>query len=179
MKIKKGDKLEEITLPNHNGEEFNLSQTLGKKVLLTFYRVSGCTFCNLRLIEFNKRFNELGKNFIHVGIFHSPVDLLKSNMNKHKATPFTVLADKDFKYFEKYEIERSWSKLLIAAILKTFSIFPALVKGFVPFPRIGGHFNTAVTDVLINEDGVVEEVFYAKKHAADHYKFDKIKEFSK
>lgn len=32
---------------------------------------------------------------------------------------------------------------------------------------------------LIHEDGVVEEVFYAKKHAVDHYKFDKIKEFYK
>ena len=49
MKIKKGDKLEEITLPTHEGVEFNLSKTLGKKVLLTFYRVAGCTFCNLRL----------------------------------------------------------------------------------------------------------------------------------
>ena len=56
MKIKKGDKLEEITLPTHEGVEFNLSQTLGKKVLLTFYRVAGCAFCNLRLLEFNKRF---------------------------------------------------------------------------------------------------------------------------
>ena len=33
MKIKKGDKLEEITLPDHNGNEFNLSTTMGKKVL--------------------------------------------------------------------------------------------------------------------------------------------------
>ena len=29
MKIKKGDKLEEITLPTHEGVEFNLSQTSG------------------------------------------------------------------------------------------------------------------------------------------------------
>ena len=177
MKIKKGDKLEEITLPDHNGNEFNLSTTMGKKVLLTFYRVSGCTFCNLRLMEINKRYNELGDNFTHVGIFHSPIDLLKSNMNKHGSFPFKVLADKNFKYFEKYEIERSWVKLMIAGLVKTFSIFPALIKGFMPIP-LGGHFNTAVTDVLINEEGIVEEVLYAKKHAVDHFPFNKIKNFS-
>ena len=36
MKINVGDKLEEITLPDKEGNSFNLSQTLGKKVLLTF-----------------------------------------------------------------------------------------------------------------------------------------------
>ena len=124
MKIKKGDKLEEITLPRHDGNQFNLSDTKGKKVLLTFYRVAGCTFCNLRLLEFNKRFNEFGPNFTHVGIFHSNVNLLKSNMKKHGPIPFTVLADEEFKYFQKYSIERSWFKLFLAGIYKTFSIFP-------------------------------------------------------
>ena len=80
MKIKKGDKIDEITLPKHDGSEFNFSETKGKKVLLTFYRVAGCTFCNLRLLEFNRRYNEFGPNFTHVGIFHSNVSLLKSNM---------------------------------------------------------------------------------------------------
>ena len=48
MKIKKGDKLEEITLPKDDGSIFNLSETKGKRVLLTFYRIAGCSFCNLR-----------------------------------------------------------------------------------------------------------------------------------
>ena len=99
MKISIGDRLEEITLPDQNGSSFNLSQTLGKKVLLTFYRIAGCSFCNLRLNEINKRFGELGNNFTHVGIFHSPVDNLKSYMDKHKNLPFTVLADENFEYF--------------------------------------------------------------------------------
>jgi len=177
MKISKGDKLEEITLPRDDGSTFNLSETNGKKVLLTFYRIAGCSFCNLRLNEINKRFNEFGNNFTHVGIFHSPVDNLKSYMKKHGALPFTVLADENFEYFEKYEIERSWSKLFLAGLYKTFVIFPALIRGFMPIP-LGGYFNTAVTDIMINEEGIVEEVLYAKKHAADHFAFNKVKEFS-
>ena len=177
MKIKQGDKIEEITLPKPDGSIFNLSETKGKKVLLTFYRIAGCSFCNLRLHEFNKRFGEFGKNFTHVGIFHSPVDNLKLFMGKHGPLPFTVLADTDFKYFQKYSIERSWFKLFLAGIYKTFAIFPALIRGFMPIP-LGGYFNTAVTDIMINEEGIVEEVLYAKKHAADHFAFNKVKEFS-
>ena len=116
MKIKKGDKLDEITLPKHDGSIFRISETKGKKVLLTFYRVAGCTFCNLRLLEFNRRFNEFGPNFAHIGIFHSNVKLLKANMKKHGPTPFTLLADENFYYYTKYEVERSWSKLIMACI---------------------------------------------------------------
>ena len=178
MKIKKGDKLEEITLPKDDGSIFNLSETKGKRVLLTFYRIAGCSFCNLRLYEFKKRNKEFGKNFTHVGIFHSPVDHLKLSMKKHGSTlPFTVLADTDFKYFKKYEIERSFLKVIAAMLFKPHKIIPAIIKGFIPI-RILGYFDIAVTDILINEDGIVEEVYYAKKDIADHFEFNKIKEFS-
>ena len=178
MKIKKGDKLEEITLPKDDGSIFNLSETKGKRVLLTFYRIAGCSFCNLRLHEFKKRNKEFGKNFTHVGIFHSPVDHLKLSMKKHGSTlPFTILADTDFKYFKKYEIERSFLKVIAAMLFKPHKIIPAIINGFIPI-RILGYFDIAVTDILINEDGIVEEVYYAKKDIADHFEFNKIKEFS-
>ena len=91
MKINKGDTLEEISLPKPDGSIFNLSETKGKKVLLTFYRIAGCSFCNLRLNELNKRFSEFGNNFTHVGIFHSPVDNLKSYMDKHGELPLSFI----------------------------------------------------------------------------------------
>jgi|TARA_B110000438_G_scaffold291549_1_gene328625 peroxiredoxin len=177
MKIKKGDRIEEISLPKIDGTIFNLSETKGKKVLLTFYRIAGCSFCNLRLNEFKRRFQEFGENFTHVGIFHSPINNLESYMNKHGTLPFIILADEGFKYYKKYEIERSLSKLLAAMIFKAHKIFPALIKGYIPF-SIKGYFDIAVTDILINEKGLVEEVYYAKKDIADHFSFDKIKEFS-
>ena len=177
MKITVGDKLEEITLPDKDGNSFSLSQTLGKKVLLTFYRIAGCSFCNLRLNEINKRFGELGDNFTHVGIFHSPVDNLKSYMDKHKNLPFTVLADENFENFQKYEIERSVSKTINAIFFKAHKIIPAMLKVYIP-TKIKGHLYIAVTDVLINEDGVVEDVYYAQKDIADHFEFAKIKQFA-
>ena len=177
MKIKKGDKLDEITLPKSDGSIFNLSEAKGKKILLTFYRIAGCSFCNLRIHEFIKRYNEFGKNFTHIGIFHSPTDNLHLYMKKHGDIPFTILADSEFKYFAKYEIERSIKKMLSAVLFKAHKIIPAIIKGFIPI-KIKGYADIAVTDILINENGVVEEVYYAKKDIADHFEFDKIKEFS-
>ena len=177
MKIKKGDILEEIILPKSDGSIFNLSETKGKKVLLTFYRIAGCSFCNLRIHEFITRYNEFGKNFTHVGIFHSPTDNLHSYMKKHGNIPFTILADSEFKYFTKYGVERSIKKMFSAMIFKAHRVIPAIIKGFIP-TKIKGYLDIVVTDILINENGVVEEVHYAKKDIADHIEFNKVKEFS-
>lgn len=177
MKISKGDKIDEISLPKIDGTVFNLSETRGKKVLLTFYRIAGCSFCNLRLNEFKRRFDEFGNNFTHVAIFHSPKDNLESYMRKHGEIPFTVLADEEFKYYKKYEIERSLTKTLAAMLFKAHKIIPALVKGYIPL-SIKGYFDIAVTDILINEEGIVDQVYYAKKDIADHFSFDKVKDFS-
>ncbi|MFL2836737.1 MAG: peroxiredoxin family protein [Alphaproteobacteria bacterium] len=177
MRIKKGDLLEDIVLPKHDGTEFKLSDVKGKRILLTFYRVAGCSFCNLRINELQKRFTEFGDNFTHIGIFHSPVDNLEKYMKKHGQLPFTILADEDFAYFKKYNIQRSFIKLLAAMLLKVHKIFPAMMKGYIPL-SIKGYFDIAVTDVLINEDGIVDDVFYAKTDVADHFSFDRVKEFS-
>ena len=177
MKITKGDKLDDIILPEVKGGVFKLSETKGRKVLVSFYRVAGCSFCNLRLMEFKKKFNEFGKNFMHVGIFHSPIDNLQQTMKKHGALPFTILADEHFEYFEKYGVERSYSKLVSTLLFKGHRAFPAILQGFVPIP-IKGHLDIAVTDILIGENEIVEDVYYAKKDSADHFEFEKIKAFS-
>ena len=174
MKIKIGDQIEDFTLPTAEGKKFSMSQTRGQKVLLTFYRVAGCTFCNMRLMEIKRRFSELGDNFTHVGIFHAPVDALKSTWDRHGGLPFTLLADQDFQLFKKFEVERSWGKVCMAMLVKGLVVFPAVLRGFLPLP-VRGHFNIAVTDVLLDENGVVTEVMYAKTTAADHFSFDRVK----
>ena len=52
-----------------------------------------------------------------------------------------------------------------------------MIKGYIP-TSIKGHFDIAVTDILINEGGFVEDVYYAKSDVADHFTFDRVREFS-
>ena len=51
--------------------------------------------------------------------------------------------------------------------------------GDIPFTILGdSEFKYFEKHVLINENGIVEEVYYYKKDIADHFEFDKVKEFS-
>ena len=175
MKIKKGDVLD-IELPTSEGKIFNLKETNGKKILLTFYRIASCSLCNLRISQISKRWSELGPNFQHVSIWHAPQDFLKKNMDKHNI-PFIALADENYKYFSKYSIERSIRKTLLAFIYRLPSFILAIMKGFIPF-QFKGYMDIVITDVLIDEKGKVVEVQYGRD-IGHHFSFDKIKDFSK
>ena len=51
MKLKKGDSINELTLPSVDGSTFNLETIKGKKAMISFYRYSSCPFCHLRINE--------------------------------------------------------------------------------------------------------------------------------
>lgn len=174
MEIKKGDTLD-IELPNIEGRNFNLNETRGKKVLLTFYRIASCSLCNLRIAQITKRWHELGPNFQHVSIWHSPKDFLKKNMDRHNI-PFIALADENYKYFKKYNVERSINKTLLAFVFRLPSFFLAVLRGFIPL-QLKGYIDIVITDVLIDESGTVIDVQYGRD-IGHHYNFDKIKKFS-
>ena len=99
MKIKLGDKIENILLTSIDEEKFELNKYIGKKILLSFYRFAACPMCNLRINEIIKNYDAFGDNFIHVAIFDSKLDNLKRFTSKHNA-PFPILADEKYEYFD-------------------------------------------------------------------------------
>ena len=95
-------------------------------------------------------------------------------MEKHTA-PFTILADENFEYFSKYEVEKSLIKFLIGSLVGFLRILKASSKGYFPMELKG--MTIVPVDVLINETGVIEKVYYGK-NTTDHMSFDEIKNFS-
>ena len=175
MKLKQGDKINSLALPSINGDIFNIKNISGKKTLVTFYRFATCPFCNLRIFELNKRYPELGAEFKIVAIFDSKIDFLAKSMKKHD-TPFTILADENFKYFDKYEVEQSAWKFIVGTTLGFLRFCKALSKGYIPL-QMKGSLTTIPVDILINTDGIIEKVYYGK-NTADHLSFEEIKEFA-
>ena len=113
MKIKKGD-TPELKLKKMDGSDFDLNNFKGKKVYLKYMRFASCMFCNLEVNHLKNKHSEFGQDFEIVLVFHSSVEFLNKQMKKHGPLPFTVLADPDYSYYKKYEIERSMAKLMNA-----------------------------------------------------------------
>ena len=175
MKLNKGDVIETLALPSTQGDTFDIKDLAGKKAIITFYRFATCPFCNLRINEFSKRHGELGDNFEIIAIFDSPLDFLIKSAKKHNA-PFKILADENFDYFKKYDVEQSTWKFLIGSTLGFFRLLNAFSKGYIPM-QMKGSMRTVPVDILINEDGTIERAYYAK-NTTDHLSFDEVKTFS-
>ena len=175
MRLKKGDVIDQLKLPSIDGDSFDIKEINGKKSLLTFYRFATCPFCNLRIYEINQRFSELENNLNVVAVFDAPINFLIKSMKKHN-TPFTILADENFEYFAKYEVEQSLWKFLIGTTTHFLRFCRALSKGFIPLV-MKGSMTTVPVDILINSDGTIEKAYYGDS-TADHLSFEEIKEFS-
>ena len=175
MRLSTGETLNKITLPAIDGTLFDSEAVNGKPLMLSFFRFASCPFCNLRVNELVKRFNEFGDDFTIIAIFDSPLDNLIQHTAGHKA-PFPILADENNKYYRQYNIERSVAGVLKGMLFRMPTLLKGMFKGYVPLV-IKGSLTTMPADFLIDRNGVIQTAHYGKDEG-DHLSFDLVKEFS-
>ena len=175
MKLTTGDKLTNIKLPAIDGTLFDSESIKGKPIMLSFLRFASCPFCNLRINELVKRFEEFGDDFTIIAIFDSPLDNLIKHSEGHKA-PFPILADEENLYYKKYSIEHSVIGMFKGMIFRFPTLLGGMLKGYVPLV-IKGSMITMPADFLIDKDGVIQTAYYGKDEG-DHLPFELVKEFS-
>ena len=171
-----GDRIDELKLPNIDGGEFDISSVAGKRYLLSFYRFASCPFCNMRIHELVKRYDELPDNFELIAIFDSPLDNLQRYATDHHA-PFPILADETNTYYRKFGVQRSLLGVLKGGLLRMPTMIYAMFgKGYIPW-TVKGSMTTMPLDILVDEGGTVQSVYYGKDEG-DHMPFGQIIEFS-
>ena len=143
--------------------------------MLSFFRFASCPFCNLRVHELVKRFDEFGDNFTIVAVFDSPLDNLIRHSKGHKA-PFPILADESNQYYREYGIEHSVIGMFKGMILRMPKLMKGMFKGYLPI-IIKGRLTTMPADFLIDQAGIVQVAYYGKDEG-DHLPIKEIIKFS-
>lgn len=171
-----GDRIDDLKLPNIDGSEFDINSVAGKRYLLSFYRFASCPFCNMRIHELVKSYDELPVNFEIIAIFDSPLDNLQRYATGHHA-PFPILADETNTYYRKFGVQRSLLGVLKGGLLRMPTMMHAMFgKGYIPW-TVKGSMTTMPLDILVDEGGTVQSVYYGKDEG-DHMPFGQIIEFS-
>jgi thioredoxin-dependent peroxiredoxin len=97
-----GDVAPEIALLNQDGNEFLLSESLGKKTIVYFYPAAGSPGCTKEAADFQDRlqeFKDLGFNI--VGISPDSVAKIKTFQEAHDLE-FDLLSDPEFAAHKAY-----------------------------------------------------------------------------
>jgi peroxiredoxin Q/BCP len=170
-----GEKAPRIELPSIDGSTFDTDSLGGKRFMLSFFRFASCPFCNLRVHELVKRFEDFGGDFTIVAVFDSPLDNLVQHTEGHKA-PFSILADEGNRYYKEYNIEHSLGGVFKGALLRIPTLIRAMFKGYVP-TTIKGSTTTMPADFLIDANGIIQVAYYGSDEG-DHLQFEQIKDFS-
>ncbi|MGE9297106.1 MAG: peroxiredoxin-like family protein [Puniceicoccales bacterium] len=136
---------------------------------LQFRRYAGCPICNLHLMSFVKRHDELKQLGVReVAVFHSPKDeMLKEQFE----APFAFIADPERKLYRDFGVEPSvWSILNPGAWA---SGVQGLLKHGVQISTNTEAVLGLPADFLIKPDGTIAALKYGT-HADDQWSFEEV-----
>ena len=171
-----GDPAPQFSLPAIDGSTFNMADTKGKRVILTFFRFSSCPLCNMRIRRIIQRWDEFSEETVMVAVFDAKIGELQKRMKKHNA-PFIVVADETYEQFTKNGVTKSFLKFIWGAMRSPVTLLQATLRGYVPLTMSISKLSTIPVDILIDEEGKIVEAHYCKD-TADHLPLEKMIAFS-
>ncbi len=179
MRLNVGEKAPEFNAMDILGEQIDLRDYVGKKLLLSFFRFSKCPYCNLRVSRMLSRFqtyHEAGLEM--VAVFESPRESMLGGVAKQQP-PFPLIADPNNEVYRAYGVEISKFHMLEAYLnpIKAAKVlsdsFSALLgKGFWP-TKIDGPIARMPADFVIGPDLIIERAYYGT-YLSDHLPFEEI-----
>jgi thioredoxin-dependent peroxiredoxin len=91
--MKLGDTVQNFSLQNDNGEEFELYKSLNQKVLLVFYPKDDTPVCSSQLAEYNENIDEFIKHGIKVIGINSDTNQSHIDFSSKLKLKFPLLTD--------------------------------------------------------------------------------------
>lgn len=151
MTIEVGQKVEEFTLPNQDGDLINLSDFKGKHIVLYFYPKDMTPGCTNEACDFRDHHESFaGLNTVIIGISPDSVDSHHKFAKKH-GLPFTLLVDEDHEVaqlFNVWQLKKTFGKEYYGIVRSTFIIDQdgVLQKEYRNI-RVKGHVEKALSYV--------------------------------
>ena len=148
-RINIGDKLPDFTLPDQNGNEFNIQQLIGKKnLVIYFYPKDETQGCTMEACSFRDNYETFTENGFEVIGISSDSSRSHQQFIQHHRLPFTLLSD------EKKEVRN-----LFGVPSGLFGLLPGRVT------------------YVVDKKGIVRHIFNSqlqpKKHIAESLAFVK------
>ncbi len=170
-----GDPVPELVGIDWRGERVDLSSLRGTRVWLAFFRYASCPLCNLRVRDIIARHDELTAGGMSIiAVFQSPASSVARYVGK-QAPPFPLVCDPEERLYRRFGLEARLSAFVSPANVARASL--ATAAGFLP-GAMDGTKTRIPADFLVDEDGVLADVFYGDV-IADHIPFERVEHFAR
>lgn len=180
MKLKEGNKALNFRVEDIYGNEIQLSDYKGKKIILSFMRNVSCPFCNFRVHELIGNSLRLQSAEVQVVVlFESAAEKLKGSVFHKGLAPFPLIGDPEKKVYNLYGIENSAIKMMKTFFSgSAYKTLKASKKEGVPRLEDKESSNTLIpADFFIDENFKIVKAHYGN-NLNDHVSMDEVREFA-
>lgn len=177
IKLKPGDTAPDFEAWDMTStRQVNLSDYLGRHLLLSFYRYASCPLCNLRVHELAQRHANLrARGLDMLAIFQSPSEKMRQYVGVQH-TPFPLIPDPDQTLYALYGVGHSWTGFLKAWATRLPEIGRSVVgQGYLPGSVEGG-IHRIPADFVIDPCGQIVEAYYGHD-IGDHLPVERIEAY--
>lgn len=160
------------------GNDVNLSDFKGKKIVLSFYRNVSCPFCNRRvhqIMGYNLRFKNAGVQLVF--LFESSNEKLKSSSFHQGISPWPLIGDPDKYIYGRYGVEESTLKMMRTLLSANVNQAKNDTKDLGLPDDKNSTANLIPADFFIDENFRIVKAHYGK-HIDDHIDIEEIKKFA-
>ena len=169
QKLKDGDEAPYFSVVDINGEKVEINKDNGKKILLSFFRYSGCPWCNLAIYRLTEMAPDLEMQGVKVVCFvqSTQENIEKNVINRHDLKPpFNVVPDPDKIIYDLYGVEESALKYFTSLRKAPEWIYSSYKLHFKQ-PEVDGSATLVPAQFLIDSDGTIIKVHYGTDYADD------------
>lgn len=151
-----------FTVTDPNGKTVNLSDYKGQKVLLSFYRNTGCPVCNLRFHTLEKQADFFkSKGLVLLAVYESTPEKIKEyTENNVYYTTFIPNPKQDL--YNLYGVEISMGKMMKGMFHGLMGKANKGKKLYTKSIKQEGNTFRMTADFLIDEQGNIQKVHYAR-----------------
>jgi len=159
------------------GESISLNNFKGKKILLSFFRDATCPFCHTRLFELNFHKDKWkDQNLEVIAVFTSTDDKILKYVAKNPR-PFRMIGDPELSIYQQYGVNKSIKGVIKGMFFRLGKMFKGYLRGGSLATMLQPHPTIIPADFLINEQGIIEQVWYGED-PSDHIAMEKINAFA-
>lgn len=169
QKLKNGDEAPNFSVVDINGQRVEINNNNGKKILLSFFRYSGCPWCNLAIYRLTQMTPDLEAQGVKVICFVQSTreDIVNNVVNRHDPKPpFTIVPDPNKEVYSLYAVEESALKYFTSLKKAPEWIYSSYKLHFRQ-PKVDGSVTLVPAQFLIDSDGILIKVHYGTDYADD------------
>ncbi len=168
-----------FTLKDVFGRTIDLASYEGKRVLIAFFRHTGCPFCNMRVHTLQKYREEFFSKNLEMIFFFESKERTILNSSFHKGVlPIPIIADPEKIWYSIYGLEESVRKSLYSHLTSFIQTAVKAKLNKLPVHAMpdGESINTIPAEFLLDEKLIIRELKYAT-HLNDRFSVEEIRAF--